>query len=54
MSSPTATKEISSAIVDTLDEPLSSALLTLDKTLASQTQTYFLYEAGLREIAQRS
>lgn len=40
MSAPTATKEISSAVVSTLDEPVQDTLLTLDKTLASQTQTY--------------
>jgi len=33
-------RQISSKIVSTLDEPVSEALITLDKALASQTQTY--------------
>jgi|SRR5271154_223487 len=40
MSSHSEVKQISSKIASTLDEPVSAALLTLDKALASQTQTY--------------
>jgi len=39
MSGHSEVKEISSKIASTLDEPVSAALLTLDKALASQTQT---------------
>ena len=59
-SKPSEIKEISSRIVATLDGPLSDALLTLDKALASQTQTFAFLLSLLKpssaqlQIAQKS
>jgi Uncharacterized conserved protein len=59
-SKPSETKEISSRIISTLEGPLSNALLTLDKALASQTQTYRLpillaeYSSAQLQIAYKS
>ena len=39
MSNPSDTQHISSELVTTLDGPLSTAFIALDKALASQTQT---------------
>src|ERR1700732_3831010 len=39
MSTPSKTKEISQTVLTTLSDPLSTSLLSLDKSLASQTQT---------------
>ena len=49
MSGPSETQQISSKIISTLDEPLSSAFLTLDKALASQTQTYSILMTPLND-----
>jgi hypothetical protein len=47
MSDPSETQQISSKLITTLDDPISTALIALDKSLASQTQTYSCYNPSL-------
>jgi hypothetical protein len=47
MSAPPGTKDVTAKVAAALDEPLTTALITIDKTLAAQTQTFSLPEAPI-------
>jgi hypothetical protein len=47
MSTPPGTKEITAKVATALDDPLTTALLSIDKALAAQTQTFLPLEVPI-------
>jgi hypothetical protein len=54
MSSPPGTKEITAKVATVLDNPLTTALITIDKALAAQTQTFLPLKPPFDSVGQRN